>query len=167
MKTLYIIRHAKSSWGDFTTPDFDRPLNDRGKKDAPVMAGRLRDRDREINIFISSPARRAMKTCKAFCKEYNYDEDKILFKDELYHASVETFYKVISSIDDNHKNAAVFSHNPGITEFINSLATDVQIDNMPTCGIFGISVNSNYWNEFKTAEKKCILFDYPKFSESK
>ena len=167
MKTLYIIRHAKSSWGDLTTPDFERPLNERGKKDAPVMAERLKDKDAKINIFISSPARRAMKTCKAFCKEFNYAEDDIHFKQELYHASVETFYKVISSIDDNHKTAAVFSHNPGITDFVNSLGTKVEIDNMPTCGIFGVSVSTDQWNEFKSAEKKCVLFDYPKFSESK
>lgn len=167
MKTLYIIRHAKSSWGDFTTPDFDRPLNERGKKDAPVMAGRLLGKKIRIDIFISSPAKRALKTCKAFCKEYKYDEDKILLKDELYHASVDTFYKVVGSIPEGKDSAAVFSHNPGITDFVNSLGTDVEVDNMPTCGIFGVSVDAESWSEFKSAGKKCILFDYPKLQERK
>ncbi len=166
MKTLYLVRHAKSSWGDLTTPDFDRPLNDRGKKDAPVMAERLKAKDPGISIFISSPAKRAMKTCKAFSKEYDYDEDNIVFKKELYHASVATFFDVIGSIEDRHDTAAVFSHNPGITEFINSLDTDVKLDNMPTCGIYGVSVQIDNWGDFKTAEKKCILFDYPKLSGS-
>lgn len=166
MKTLYMVRHAKSSWGDFTTPDFDRPLNERGKKDAPVMAERLKIKRPGISVFISSPAKRAMKTCEAFCKEYDYNEKDILFKDELYHASVEAFYNVIAGIPDEHSSAIVFSHNPGITEFINSLITEVKLDNMPTCGIYGVSIETDDWKDFKAAEKKCILFDYPKLSAS-
>jgi phosphohistidine phosphatase len=164
MKTLYMVRHAKSSWGDFTTPDFDRPLNERGKKDAPVMAERLKNKNPGISVFISSPAKRAMKTCKAFCKEYGYDENNIVFKEELYHASVDTFYKVISNIAEEHPSAVIFSHNPGITEFVNSLNTEVKLDNMPTCGIYGVSAEAEHWADFKKAEKKCILFDYPKLS---
>lgn len=167
MKTLYIIRHAKSSWGDFTLPDFERPLNERGKRDAPVMAARLVDKKIKIDVFISSPAKRALKTCKAFCKEYRYHDDNIQVKEELYHASVETFYKVVANIPDAHDSAAIFSHNPGITEFVNSLGTNVEVDNMPTSGVFGVSVSADNWRDFKSAEKKCILFDYPKLSESK
>src|SRR5688572_28064890 len=128
MKKLYIVRHAKSSWGDFTTPDFDRPLNDRGKKDAPEMAKRLLDKGAAIDIFISSPAKRAKSTCKAFCKVYDRDKDEIMFVDELYHASVETFNKVLSAIDDKWDAAIIFSHNPGITDFVNTLVNDVSID---------------------------------------
>ncbi len=164
MKTLYLVRHAKSSWGDFTTPDFDRPLNERGKKDAPVMAVRLKLKHSNISVFISSPAKRAMKTCKAFCKEFGYDENRIVFKEELYHASVETFYKVITEISDKHGSAILFSHNPGITEFVNSLNTEVKLDNMPTCGIYGVTADTLKWGTFPAADKKCILFDYPKLS---
>ena len=166
MKSLYIIRHAKSSWGDFTTPDFDRPLNERGKNDAPEMAKRLIKKNITIDLFISSPAKRAQKTCKAFCKEYNYAESNILLIGELYHASVEAFYITISGIASKYDSAAVFSHNPGITEFVNSLGTGVKTDNIPTCGIYGVSFIASHWNEFKKADKRFLLFDYPKLMES-
>ena len=166
MKTLYIIRHAKSSWGDLTSPDFERPLNDRGKKDAPEMATRLKEKKAKIDVFISSPAKRAQKTCKAFCKIFDYPEEKVVFKEELYHAAVETFYNVITSIDNAHHSAAVFSHNPGITLFINSLKTAVQVDNMPTCGIFAVTTNIADWQDFKSARKEFALFDYPKASSA-
>ncbi len=162
MKSLYIIRHAKSSWGDFTLPDFERPLNDRGKKDAPLMAQRLLDKKIRMDVFISSPAKRALKTCKIFCSEYKKKEENIIVVDELYHASVQTFYKVVSSIDDAYETAAIFSHNPGITDFVNSLGLDMKIDNMPTCGIFGVALPSAGWKQFAKAEKKFLLFEYPK-----
>ena len=164
MKSLYIIRHAKSSWGDFTSPDFERPLNERGKKDAPVMAGRLLNNKVKIDVFISSPAKRALKTCKAFCNEYDYDENNIQLIDELYHASAETFYETVSRIADKYNAAAIFSHNPGITEFVNSLGSSVKVDNMPTCGIYAVSVDADHWSEFKKAIKTFLLFDYPKNS---
>lgn len=162
MKKLYIVRHAKSSWGDFTTPDFDRPLNDRGKKDAPEMAKRLLDKKITIDLFISSPAKRAKSTCKAFCKVYDRNKEEIVLIDELYHASVETFNKVVSAIDDQFGSAAVFSHNPGITDFVNSLVKDVTIDNMPTCAIFAVEIEGDSWAAFLSAGKKFLFVDYPK-----
>jgi len=162
MKRLYMVRHAKSSWGDFTTPDFDRPLNDRGKKDAPDMAKRLLEKKVSIDVFISSPAKRAKSTCKAFCKAYDREKHEIILIDELYHASVETFNKVVSKIDDTFQSAAVFSHNPGITDFVNGLVKDVKIDNMPTCAVFAIEINSDKWSDFLSAHKKFLFVDYPK-----
>ena len=162
MQRLYMVRHAKSSWGDFTTPDFDRPLNDRGKKDAPEMAKRLLDKKTAIDAFISSPAKRAKSTCKAFCKVYDRDKDEIIFIEELYHASVETFIKVASRIDDKFQSAAIFSHNPGITDFVNTLVKDVNIDNMPTCAIFAVEIEAGSWKDFLSAPKKFLFIDYPK-----
>jgi phosphohistidine phosphatase len=164
MKSLYIIRHAKSSWGDFTLPDFERPLNERGKKDAPMMAQRLLNKNIKIDIFISSPAKRALKTCKAFCIEYKKKEDNIIIEDELYHAGVETFYKVIHAIPDKYETAAIFSHNPGITEFVNSLGLEVKVDNMPTCAIFGVKLISGSWKNFLKGEKEFLFFQYPKLT---
>ncbi len=162
MKTLFVVRHAKSSWGDFTLPDFERPLNDRGKKDAPVMAKRLLQRNIRIDAFISSPAKRALKTCKLFCKEFDFPEEKIILKDILYHAPREVFYQVIEKIEDVHKLVALFSHNPGITDFVNSLSQELRIDNMPTCGVLGISSDVAHWSDFKTGSKTILFFDYPK-----
>lgn len=162
MKTLYVIRHAKSSWGDFTQQDFDRPLNERGKKDAPVMAKRLLDAGIKIDCFISSPAKRAHKTCKLFCEAYDYKEDNIKLIPELYHASSAVFYEVIEGIDDRCSSAAIFSHNPGITDFVNSLGLNVQIDNMPTCSIFGVRLVADSWKNFADESKEYLFFQYPK-----
>src|ERR1700712_420664 len=98
MRYLYIARHAKSSWTDFTKSDFERPLNDRGNKDAPEMARRVLKRGVEIDAFVSSPAKRAKATCKHFCNEFETNPDKIIFIDKLYHASVEVFYEVIHAL---------------------------------------------------------------------
>src|SRR5688572_27194068 len=100
MKELLLVRHAKSSWDDFSVKDFDRPLNDRGKRDAPDMAKRVRDKDIEIDAFISSPAKRARKTAEAFAKEYKDKKDDIIFFKELYLASPSAFFEVISKTDD-------------------------------------------------------------------
>ena len=162
MKTLYITRHAKSSWVDFTKPDFDRPLNDRGNKDAPEMAKRLLKRKVDIDAFVSSPAKRAKNTCKHFCKEFDVDTEKIIFIEKLYHASPQTFYDVIRGLDDKYRHVAVFSHNPGITDFVNTLCENVRVDNMPTCGVFAVELNIKAWKDFKEKENQYLFFDYPK-----
>jgi len=80
MKILLLIRHAKSSWDDISVTDFDRPLNERGKKDAPMMARRLSDKKIKIDAFVASPAKRAKKTAVFFAKEFGVDENDIVFK---------------------------------------------------------------------------------------
>ena len=162
MKSLYIIRHAKSSWGDFTQPDFERPLNERGKRDAPVMAKRLLDAGITIDRFISSPAKRAHKTCKFFCETFGVKEDDIKLVADLYHASSPVFYEVVSAIPDKYNSAAIFSHNPGITDFVNSFELNVKIDNMPTCSIFGVRIAADSWKNFSVSKKEYLFFHFPK-----
>lgn len=161
MKTLLLIRHAKSSWDDAGLSDFERPLNERGKKDAPAMAERLHERGIKIDAFMSSPARRAKKTAEQFAKRYKKDKDDLILKTELYMAGDEAFYDVIGRLDDDFDCVAVFSHNPGITDFANSL-TDMRTDNIPTCGIFAVSIEAKKWSRFRDAKKKFLFFDYPK-----
>jgi len=164
MKSLIIVRHAKSSWEISTPNDFDRPLNERGKKDAPAAAKRLIKKGISIDAFISSPAKRAKKTAKHFIKEYKVDKDKIILVPELYEAHSDTFYDVIEDIDDSFNSVALFSHNPGVTDFVNTL-TDVKIDNMPTSGVFGVQCNITKWSDFRSAPKSFWFFDYPKLNE--
>jgi phosphohistidine phosphatase len=161
MKSLLLIRHAKSSWTSDVLNDFDRPLNERGKKEAPEMAQRLIKNKVLIDCFVSSPARRAKKTARLFIEEFGKDENEIFYVSELYHAGSQTFIQVISALKDNYETVAIFSHNPGITEFANTL-TEVQIDNMPTCGVFAIKASIDHWKEFESAEKKLWFFNYPK-----
>ena len=161
MKTVLLIRHAKSSWDDFTIDDFDRPLNDRGKRDAPEMAKRLLKRKQEIDAFISSPAKRAKKTALLFAEEFKFDKDKVKFHDYLYHPSSENLLRAIESAPDKADNIAIFSHNPGITAFANEL-TDIRVDDMPTCAIFALSADIKHWKDFHNAARKFLYFDYPK-----
>jgi phosphohistidine phosphatase len=161
MKSLLLIRHAKSDWNDPALKDFDRPLNDRGKRDAPMMAHRLLDKKIKIGAFISSPAKRARKTAEAFVKEYKNDKDSIIFYEELYLAEPSAFLDVISQTDKKYENIALFSHNPGITSFANMIA-NVRIDNIPTCGVFAVKADIKSWKEFEQAEKEFWFFDYPK-----
>jgi phosphohistidine phosphatase len=161
-KVLFLIRHAKSSWETGLLSDFDRPLNERGKKDAPEMAARLKNKKISIDAFVSSPAKRAKKTAELFCEIYKVPEKSIQFIPALYHAHCSTFFDVVCALDDTFNNVAIFSHNPGITEFADMLSTEIEIDNMPTCSIFGIKVFTNHWANFKSAKKEFLLFDYPK-----
>ncbi len=161
MKSLLIIRHAKSSWDQSILNDFERPLNERGKRDAPEMAKRLVSKNINIDLFIASPAKRAKKTAELFIREFSRNENEILLIPGLYHAPVQTFVEVISGVEDSCSSIAVFSHNPGITAFVNTL-TPVQIDNMPTCGIFGVTINVEHWSGFLSAKKEFLFFDFPK-----
>jgi phosphohistidine phosphatase len=161
VKTLIIIRHAKSSWNDASMSDFDRPLNDRGKRDAPVMARRLIKAGIGIDRFVSSPAKRARQTAELFADEYDVKEKKIRFVPELYHAAQPVFESVVDGLDDDDDTVAIFSHNPGITGFVNTLTSAIRLDNMPTCGVFVVKSETKHWKDFR-ATAQFGFFDYPK-----
>lgn len=161
MKTLILVRHAKSSWEEAGVDDIDRPLNERGKADAPVMAKRLKDKKIDIDIFLSSPAKRARRTAKYFAEEFDLGKKDIELVDKLYAASPSAFLEVVSDINDKHESAILFSHNPGITDFANTL-TSVHIDNMPTCSMFAVQADTDKWADFVNSEKNFLFFDYPK-----
>jgi len=165
MKSLIIVRHAKSSW-DLSTPnDFDRPLNERGKHDAPLAAKRLIKKGIQIDAFLTSPARRAKKTAKCFIREYGLKKDQLVDVPSLYLANTSVLEELVKSLDASYKTVAIFSHNPGVTEFANTL-TEVRIDNIPTCGIFAVQADIKSWEDFPGAEKKFWFFDYPKLHGS-
>src|SRR5436190_6546323 len=99
MKCLVLVRHAKSDWADPSLDDFDRPLNERGKRDAPAMAHRLLDKKIKIDAFIASPAKRARKTACIFAEAYKKNKEDIIFRDELYGAGPAVLYDVITGAD--------------------------------------------------------------------
>lgn len=141
--------------------DFDRPLNERGKKDAPLMAKRLKDKDIKVDLFVSSPAKRARRTAKLFAEEWKVGKEDIRLMDALYLSGFTTFQQTVASLPKEADTIALFSHNPGITVYANSL-TNVRIDDMPTCSLYAVSADVNSWEEFEKAEKKFLFFDYPK-----
>ncbi len=161
MKSLLVIRHAKSSWDNLYITDFERSLNDRGRSDAPAMASRLLDKKITIDLYISSPAKRARETAELFLKEVNRKKSELILEPALYEATVPVFYKVVQSLNPASGIVAIFSHNPGITEFINGLTT-TKIPDMPTCSVFAIKIDTGHWLHFDQAEKDFWFFDYPK-----
>jgi phosphohistidine phosphatase len=142
-------------------PDVDRPLNDRGKKDAPAMARRLIRAGINIDRFVSSPARRAKETAEAFAQVFGRKSKDIEFVTDLYHALPPAFKQVIGGLNDKDDTVALFAHNPGITTFANML-TAVRLDNMPTCAVFAVKSPAEHWNEFLTAVPEFLFFHYPK-----
>jgi phosphohistidine phosphatase len=161
MKTLLIIRHANAEVG-FGVKDFDRSLSDKGKNDASLMAKRIADKKINIDVFISSAAKRTKQTAVLFCKALHKKEEDIILENYLYNAPASTFYEVVENIDNQLDTAAVFGHNPGITYFVNSLIDEINIDGMPTCAVFAITANIKSWKEFIAATKEILFFDYPK-----
>jgi phosphohistidine phosphatase len=159
MKSLLVVRHAKSSWESEGQRDFDRPLNDRGRRDAPMMADRLVTRGIIPDLLVSSPAVRAKTTAELFASRFG--TTTIFFKPELYHAPSPIFYQVAGGLDDIASTAILFSHNPGITDFVSEL-TSMRVDNMPTCGVFAVRAPIERWSEFRAAVKEFWFFDYPK-----
>jgi phosphohistidine phosphatase len=162
MKSIILVRHAKSSW-DFNVEDFDRPLNDRGETDAPAMAKRLVKKDIKIDAFVSSPAKRALSTATYFAEAYDKKQKYIIIVPDLYEAGVTNFFTTINGFNNDVKHVALFSHNPGITAFANKLTATV-IDDMPTCAVFAVKADIKKWSDFESAQKEFWFFDFPKAS---
>jgi phosphohistidine phosphatase len=163
MKTLFVVRHAKSSWENAGIADFDRPLNDRGKKDAPRMAKRLKGKKIHPDLMLTSPANRALTTCKRMAEILGYAADKIKTDRKLYHASEDEILSIIGGLKDTYDSVMIFGHNPGLTEFINLLLHESHhVEHIPTCGIVAITLDINSWSVAKNTEGKLLFFDFPK-----
>jgi phosphohistidine phosphatase len=162
MKTLLLVRHAKSSWDDAAMPDFKRPLNARGLKDAGEMAMRLKSKINTLHLLVSSPALRAKTTAGIFLETFALNARHLLLEDSFYLAPPAVFEQYIRTAADLPDTIAIFAHNPGITDFANSLTRSIKTDNIPTCGIFAISAAIAHWSDFTAAEKTFLFYDYPK-----
>lgn len=163
MKKLYIIRHAKSSWDEPGLSDFERPLNDRGKRDAPRMAKRLKEKEIHPDLMLSSPAKRALSTCKRIAGVLNYAPEKIKTDQRLYHASDDQILKVLKELNDKQNEVLLFGHNPGLTDFVNEFTSDeTYIPNIPTCGVIAYEINIDTWKELDWGKGDLQFFDYPK-----
>ncbi len=161
MKTLFLARHAKSSWENKNITDFERGLNDRGKRDAPFMAGILKKKKIKIDLILSSPAVRAFKTAKIFAKELEIKENEIVTDENIYEADRKDLLKVLISTGDSINNLVLFGHNPGLTYLSNYLC-DYEIDNIPTCGIVCMQLDFGSWKYLGSKSCNFIFFEYPK-----
>jgi phosphohistidine phosphatase len=155
MKKLILVRHAKSDWPE-ETEDFDRPLADKGLKEAKHMSEFIKNNNVPIDCFVSSPAVRALTTCEIFNQSYQIN---ITTDEKLYNPSERNFESVIYDLDDSHHSVAFFSHNNGISNFANSISED--IFHFPTCGVAGFEIDCQSWSEFDGANKKLLFFYEP------
>ncbi len=157
LRTLLLVRHAKSSWKHSNLDDIDRPLNNRGIRDAPIMGQRLLARSLTPDLMVSSPAVRALATARAIAREVGYPLEAIVVDDELYAAHPDDVLDVVSAFHDNVQLALVVTHNPAITELANRFSKS-PIENVPTCGILFVEASS--WSRIDVAT--LVDFDYPK-----
>lgn len=160
MKTLILVRHAKSSHSFSLPSDFDRPLNERGFREASEMGKKLFKKKILIDLFISSPAVRAKTTAELFVAEYNRKLKEIVLMPSLYHSAPENFLTLIHGLSDEHDHVALFSHNPGITDFASSL-TLTQISQMPTCSVLAVTSPIESWRDFTITNNSCLFFYKP------
>ncbi|MEM6699040.1 MAG: histidine phosphatase family protein, partial [Bacteroidota bacterium] len=159
MKTIYFIRHAKSSWEDFSLRDIDRPLNDRGKRDAPKMARYLKDLQVQPDLIISSPAKRARKTAKIFREVLGNPPVEI--ENGIYEASTADIFRIVQDIKDDYSLVLLFGHNPTFTSIANQFTHEL-IMNVPTCGIIKVECEIDAWKNFSGEHGKLTAFYYPK-----
>ncbi len=165
MKRLVLVRHAKSSWDGDISNDHDRPLNERGKRDAPVMGERLAARGVEPDRIITSSAKRARKTARKIAKELDYRKKDVVRDGRLYGCSVEDWMALIHDLDDRWDCVVMVGHNPTITEMAHAVA-GLPVDNVPTCGVLDMRFDITTWAEVGAEEPEETDFDYPKHPEA-
>lgn len=161
MKTLTLVRHAKSSWKDTRLSDRERPLNKRGKRDAPVMGKRMIEHGIRPSLIISSPARRAWSTAKIIAAQISYPIEFLQRENGLYLASLDEILDIIVAQDNRFNNLMVVGHNPGMTDFANFLSPGLT-NNLPTAGVVSVQIDQDDWNLYERPSTDLLVYDYPK-----
>ncbi|MGB0523229.1 MAG: SixA phosphatase family protein [Flammeovirgaceae bacterium] len=161
MKTIYLVRHAKSSWKNPNLRDFDRPLNKRGKRDAPFMGMKLKERGLMPDAIISSPAARAKKTAQTIAEKLGFPWGEIEYLERVYDADEEDLLDIIRHQSNKAQTIMLFGHNPEFTWLSNELSKSY-IENIPTTGMVRIDFEVDRWKEIAYGKGKLIFFDYPK-----
>lgn len=161
MRRLILLRHAKSSWKDPLLEDFDRPLNKRGQKNAPLMGQRLAMLGERPEVILSSPAKRACETAKMIAAALSYEESAIRFEPCIYEAGVGTLLELVSCLDNAWHDVMLVGHNPGLTELVNAL-TESKLENIVTCGVVKLAFETVSWRDIQLHSGRLLFYDYPK-----
>jgi phosphohistidine phosphatase len=161
MKTIILIRHAKSSWKNKDLKDTERPLKKRGSSDAVLMAKLLKEKGLKVEKLISSPAERALATAKAFAAEIGIAETEIENDERLYMESKTKMLKLISELDEKLGTVALVSHNPALSNLANFFL-DEDIGDIPTASMVAIEFDTDWWNGVEKKKGNMIFFEYPK-----
>ncbi len=160
-KVLFLARHAKSSWKETALRDSERPLNKRGRRDAPIMGKRLATQTLRPEHIVSSPAIRAIRTAEVFARFLNFDADDVEVDAGIYDAGAADLVNIVRRFDDRYHTVMLVGHNPALTDLLNLLSGE-RIDNMPTCSIATVDLNVSSWPCVRPGESKLVAFDYPK-----
>lgn len=161
MKTLYLLRHAKSSWSFDELSDQERPLNDRGRDDAPRMGQALARRHIAPDLLVSSPAVRALSTAALVAKELDYPHDKIEVEAGIYGTDVDGLLAVIRALPDAAESVLLVGHNPTITDTVNALSPS-DISEMPTAAVVCLKFSTEQWAAVSKANAEFYFYDYPR-----
>ena len=161
MKTLTIVRHAKSSWKDTSLRDHDRPLNKRGHRDAPEMGRRIAEHGVRPSLIVSSTALRAWTTAKTIAREIGYPYEFLEKEPNLYHAGVNRILDVVVAQDERCNSLMIVGHNPGFTDFANFLVPGLT-NNLPTAGVVSVAINQDNWNLYERPSTELLVHDWPK-----
>lgn len=154
MKTLYLVRHAKSSWKYPDLDDFERPLNNRGRRNA-ISTGKFFNKIKAApDLIISSPATRAAMTSRIIAAAIDYPFERIQYSETVYSSSIEALMHIAGNISDEIKEAMLTGHNPVFTDFANYISNQ-RIGNIPTCGVFCVELDISSWS--KIAENCGVL----------
>jgi phosphohistidine phosphatase len=159
-RTLFLVRHAKSSWDGVALPDMERPLADRGKRDAPMMGKRLAKRQVKPDLILTSPARRALSTAEIIANELDYRAKDIVVDDRLYATDTEALLGVVSELSDKLKCVMLFGHNPEFTDLAHRLSNEVTL--MPTCAVAQFTFELKSWSTIGAVKPAKVVIDYPK-----
>lgn len=161
MKTLILVRHAKSSWASPELSDFDRPLNARGEKSAAMMSDRLNELENLPQMIVCSTAKRAMQTADILRNNKHLERADLRLEDRIYEAGTTPLLQLATGFDDAHSSVMMIGHNPGFTHLLNNLQTRF-IDNMPTCSIAEVALHIDHWADAARTTGALVLYDYPK-----
>ncbi|KUG08126.1 SixA phosphatase family protein [Solirubrum puertoriconensis] len=161
MKTLYLMRHAKSSWNFDGLSDKERPLNSRGRADAPHMGQALASRNIQPDLLVSSPAVRALSTAALVAKELNYPPDSIQVIPGIYEADAERLFDIITELPDEASSVLLVGHNPTLTDTVNMLSTR-SLNDMPTAAVVCLHFHADQWAQVHRANSEFYFYDYPK-----
>jgi phosphohistidine phosphatase len=153
MKTLYIVRHAKSSWDNPGLEDHQRPLLEKGKKRTRYVIDYLLNEKTEVDLIVSSHAVRAYETARIIANALQYPTDRIMISKNLYFGDPESFFDIFYDLSDEINSLMLVGHNPGFTTFANYFL-DKRIDNLPTSGIVSISFEMNNWENIHDSKRK-------------
>ncbi len=165
MKTLTLLRHAKSSWKDTTLADRDRPLNKRGERDAPKMGRRIDAAGIRPSLIVSSPAVRAWRTATIVAKALGYPLEFLQREKDLYLASLDELLDIVMQTDEGFNNLMVVGHNPGLTDFANFLQPGLT-HNLPTAGVVTVNIEQDSWNLYERPKTELAYHDWPKKVDS-